>query len=47
VWPDRDAIRRQWKVDKQFAPQISADEAAARRATWRRAVDRAKDWARE
>jgi glycerol kinase len=47
VWPDRDAIRRQWKVDKQFAPRISADEAAARRATWRRAVDRAKDWARE
>lgn len=45
VWPDREAIRQQWQVDRRFEPQISADEAAARRATWRRAVDRAKGWA--
>jgi glycerol kinase len=45
VWPDREAIRQQWQVDRRFEPQISSDEAAARRATWRRAVDRAKNWA--
>jgi len=45
VWPNRDAIRQQWKIDKRFEPNISADEAASRRATWRRAVDRAKGWA--
>lgn len=47
IWPDRDAIARQWAVDRRFEPQISADEAAARRATWRRAVDRAKGWVQE
>ena len=47
VWPNRDEIRQQWQVDKRFEPRISADEAAARRATWRRAVDRAKGWAQE
>ncbi|RIK76775.1 MAG: glycerol kinase [Planctomycetota bacterium] len=45
VWPDRDAIRSKWQVDRRFEPRISADEAAARRATWRRAVDRTKGWA--
>ena len=33
VWPNRDAIRRQWQVDQRFEPRISADEAASRRAT--------------
>ena len=47
VWPNRDAIRKQWQVDQQFEPKISADEAAARRATWRRAVERAKGWVQE
>ena len=47
VWPDRDAVRRQWKIDQRFEPQVSADEAFARRATWRRAVDRTKGWARD
>jgi glycerol kinase len=47
VWPSRDTIRQQWRVDQQFDPQISADEAAALRATWRRAVERTKGWAQE
>jgi glycerol kinase len=44
VWPGREAIAHQWAVDRRFEPQISADEAASRRATWRRAVERAKGW---
>jgi glycerol kinase len=47
VWRDQAQIGRQWAVDKRFEPRISADEAAGRRATWRRAVDRAKGWATE
>jgi glycerol kinase len=47
VWPNRDTIRRQWRVDRQFDPKISADEAAALRATWRRAVERTKGWAQD
>jgi glycerol kinase len=47
VWPDRDTIKKQWQVDQRFEPSISADEAAARRATWRRAVERTKGWAQE
>jgi glycerol kinase len=47
VWPGREAIAKQWAVDRRFEPKISAHEAAARRATWRRAVERAKGWVQE
>ncbi|HYO25864.1 MAG TPA: glycerol kinase GlpK [Lacipirellulaceae bacterium] len=47
VWPRREAIASQWAVDARFEPQISADEAASRHATWRRAVERAKGWAQD
>ena len=45
VWPDQAAIRAQWRVDRRFEPAISADERDSRYATWKRAVDRAKEWA--
>lgn len=45
VWKSREEIAKHWAVDKRFEPQITADEAAERRAMWRRAVDRAKGWA--
>ena len=47
VWPSRETIKSQWQVDQRFEPKISADEAASRRATWRRAVERTKGWAQE
>jgi glycerol kinase len=47
VWPGREAIATQWAVDRRFEPTISADEAAARRTTWRRAVERAKGWVQQ
>jgi glycerol kinase len=46
-WPNKGAIANQWQIDRVFSPAI--DDAARRkvRATWRRALERAKQWARE
>jgi glycerol kinase len=40
-----DTIDAQWEADRVFEPRISADERAAKTATWHRAVERAKGWA--
>ena len=47
VWPNQDAVASQWRADRQFEPQMSADQAEAKRASWRRAVARATGWDRE
>jgi glycerol kinase len=44
VWRTQDAISGQWKKDRVFDPRMSRDEAAARLASWSRAVERAKGW---
>ena len=44
VYPDRETIARQWQVDRRFEPAMSRDQAAAMRACWSRAVERARDW---
>lgn len=46
VWPNREAVASQWQVERQFEPRMSADEAQAKRAQWRRAVERAVGWAK-
>lgn len=43
-WKDRDEIRRAWKVDRIFEPQMSADEAAFLRNRWKKALERSKNW---
>jgi glycerol kinase len=43
-WKNRDEVQRSWQVDRTFAPQIGADEAAHRRARWAEALNRARDW---
>ena len=45
VWPDRPTLAKHWRVDREFEPQISADEAAAKRARWAQAVERSQGWA--
>lgn len=45
VWSDRADLAKHWQVDREFEPQISADEAAAKRERWTHAVERAKGWA--
>ncbi len=39
-----DDLPRLWKCDRVFLPTISADERAARRHEWARAVERARGW---
>lgn len=43
-WESRDDIVRNWTMDTTFSPQRPADEMAALREGWNRALDRAKAW---
>jgi glycerol kinase len=43
-WPSLPEIEAQWRVDRRFEPQLSSDRAAAARARWSSAVERAKRW---
>jgi glycerol kinase len=43
-WKDREEVSRSWQVDRVFEPQMSADEAAKRRARWSQALNRAREW---
>jgi len=43
-WENRDDIVRNWTMDTTFSPQRPADEMAALRKGWNRALDRAKAW---
>ena len=47
VWSDQAAVANQWRVERQFDPQMTADQAEAKRSRWKRAVARATDWHRE
>jgi glycerol kinase len=44
-WPDQEAIRRHWKTDRRFEPQIDQRKRRERYQGWRRALDRARAWA--
>ncbi|EDY20968.1 carbohydrate kinase FGGY [Chthoniobacter flavus Ellin428] len=43
-WKDRADVSRGWQVERTFEPQMSADKAAHRRARWRQALARAREW---
>lgn len=43
-WNDTREIHSIWKADRIFEPQMSADEAAHRRARWANALGRSRDW---
>ena len=43
-WKDLDSIATQWKVDKIFEPKMRSSEAAEKRARWRQALSRTKEW---
>jgi glycerol kinase len=43
-WKDRAEVSRAWQVDRTFTPQMSADQAAHRRARWTEALSRSRDW---
>jgi glycerol kinase len=44
LWTPGD-LERLWKADRVFEPAMGEDERGALRAGWRRAVERARDWA--
>ena len=41
---DRAEVSRGWRAERTFEPAMSADEAGHRRARWREALDRAREW---
>ncbi|MFN8573705.1 MAG: glycerol kinase GlpK [Gemmatimonadaceae bacterium] len=43
-WKDREEVHAAWVADRLFTPQMSADDAAHRRARWAEALNRARDW---
>ena len=46
-WDDLDDVRRNWALDREFAPRIDQAERDRRYRRWQRAVERARDWDRE
>ena len=45
VWGSDTELAGLWRLDREFLPAISRDEAGTRMAGWRRAVERSRDWA--
>jgi glycerol kinase len=43
-WKDAEALKSQWQLERRFDPAMSQDRRDALKATWRRAVKRAKGW---
>ena len=43
-WKDLDDLRQNWKRDRQWDPQWSADQRDAGYAGWQKAVSRTLDW---
>ena len=43
-WKSRDEIVRNWALDREFRPQMTADRRETRYAGWKRAVERALAW---
>ena len=46
-WQDQAEIAKTWTVDREFTPEQPPAEMHQRWDTWRRAVERSRDWARE
>ncbi len=45
IWSDSD-LARLWKLDRQFEPKMSRDQADAMQTRWREAVERSRGWAK-
>ncbi len=43
-WDSTDTLARHWRVDKRFEPSMPPSQAAARRAEWREALNRSRNW---
>jgi len=45
LWKSREELASHWQLERRFAPGMSRDEAQARMARWREAVQRSRGWA--
>ena len=45
IWDGDAALAGLWKLDREFLPAMSRDEADSRQRAWRRAVERSRGWA--
>ncbi|MEP6751461.1 MAG: glycerol kinase GlpK [Candidatus Dormiibacterota bacterium] len=45
IWTDAD-LEALWKLDREFEPKMSRDQADSLQSEWRRAVERSRNWAR-
>jgi glycerol kinase len=43
LWTDDD-LAGLWRLDREFEPRMSRDEATAMRSGWLRAVERSRSW---
>jgi glycerol kinase len=44
IWTDGD-LEDLWKLDREFEPKMSRDQADSLQSEWRRAVERSRNWA--
>jgi glycerol kinase len=44
-WPDQQALREHWRLDREWTPAMAAPERQARYDVWKKAVSRSLDWA--
>jgi glycerol kinase len=43
-WPSESELASQWRVERQFDPEMPQSQVAALRARWQEALSRAKGW---
>jgi glycerol kinase len=43
-WNSTETLSRHWQVDRRFEPSMPGAQASARRAEWREALNRSKNW---
>ena len=43
-WDSTDTLARHWQVDRRFEPSMPTTQSEARRAEWREALNRSKNW---
>ncbi len=46
-WTDKNEIRKNWKIDRRFRPQLAEDKRIKMVKGWKRAVRCALSWAEE
>lgn len=46
VYSDTEELRREWQIDRSFAPQMSIEEREKLLVGWHRAVERTLEWAK-